>query len=172
MLLCGLKSLNKLLNNFVLKRNKMNRPQVGVGIFVINSEGNKILIGKRQNENKWGLPGGKLEYTETFESCAKRELQKETCINIKDLDRFRFMCSFNAVDKNIGYHWAEINHLLKLTKEEEEILSKEDNKIKNWQWFSYEELSKLYSDLFLSLQIFITKYKIDSFEKILNLKAS
>jgi len=164
----------------------MNRPQVGVRIFVFNFEANKILVIKNKNDNKWALPGGKLEYSEAFETCAKRELHQVTNINISDLDRFKFICSFNAVDKNIGYHWAEINHLITLTKEEEKLLllteeSKEndekvieskENKSCNWEWVTFDEISKSFSNLYLSLQIFLTKYKIDSLEKILNLKSN
>ncbi len=150
----------------------INRPQVGVDVFVFNTDTNKILLGTRQKESKWSLPGGKLEYTETFEICAKRLLLEETNLKI-DINRFKFLCSFNALNKDEGFHWAAINYILKLTQEEEkEIQNKEDKTIKGWKWFTFEEVSKMYSDLFIPLQIFITKYKIDSFEKIVNLKSN
>jgi len=54
-------------------------PKVGIGVIVINREG-KVLIGKRigAHARKYSIPGGHLDYGETFESAAIRELKEET----------------------------------------------------------------------------------------------
>ena len=64
----------------------MERPKVGIGVFVIKD--NKILMGKRKNtlgKGAWCLPGGHLEFFETFEECAKRESFEEAGIDITNI---------------------------------------------------------------------------------------
>lgn len=56
-----------------------NGPKVGVAVFVISDS--KIVLGKRKNahgQGAWASPGGHLEFGETLEACAKRELLEET----------------------------------------------------------------------------------------------
>jgi len=62
------------------------KPKVGVGIIVIKD--NKVLLGKRKNshgEGSWCFPGGHLEFNESLENCAKREVLEETGIEIKNI---------------------------------------------------------------------------------------
>jgi 8-oxo-dGTP diphosphatase len=54
------------------------RPLVGVGV-IIERDG-KILLGKRlgaHGEGTWSVPGGHLEFDESFEACALREVKEE-----------------------------------------------------------------------------------------------
>ena len=73
----------------------MNRPTVGVGVFVFKD--GKFLMGKRvgkHGKDTWSVPGGYLEYGETFEQCAEREVMEETGVKIKNL---RFYTTVNNV---------------------------------------------------------------------------
>jgi 8-oxo-dGTP diphosphatase len=56
----------------------MARPQVGVGVIIVRD--GKILLGLRRSHGAgtWALPGGHLEWGETVESCARREVKEET----------------------------------------------------------------------------------------------
>lgn len=60
-------------------------PAPGVTV-LIRSPGKKILIGKRSQTarygNKWCLPGGYIEYEETFIETAHREVWEETGLEI------------------------------------------------------------------------------------------
>ena len=58
-------------------------PALAVDVVVV--DGNKILLVKRRrrpHQGKWALPGGFVEYGETVEAAAKREIQEETGIVI------------------------------------------------------------------------------------------
>jgi 8-oxo-dGTP diphosphatase len=62
------------------------RPLVGVGVFVL--DGDRILLGKRRGSHgagTWALPGGHLEWGETVEACARREVLEETGLEIADV---------------------------------------------------------------------------------------
>ncbi len=147
-----------------------NKPKVGIGIFVFNQEGDKILIGKRLKENMYGLPGGKLEFKETFEECAARELYEETNLDINK-NRFNLVCTFNALNRERNYHWVEIKFAVQINKAEEKcVVNTEPDKCEEWVWMSFEEFNNLnQNQLFIPTQIFIKKFKIFSFEDIKNL---
>jgi len=51
------------------------------------------------------LPGGHLEFGETFEACAEREVLEETGLNIRHL---RFLTATNSVMKDAGKHYVTI----------------------------------------------------------------
>ncbi|MFJ7183696.1 NUDIX hydrolase [Lysinibacillus xylanilyticus] len=45
----------------------------------------EILLQQRSDNNKWGFPGGAMEYGESLEETAIRELYEETGLKAKDL---------------------------------------------------------------------------------------
>ena len=68
------------------------RPKVGVGVMVLKN--GKVLIGKRKGAHgagEWAWPGGHLEYMESFEDCARREVMEETGIEIHNIRFLRLM---------------------------------------------------------------------------------
>lgn len=151
----------------------MNRPKVGLGIFVFNSSTNKFLVGKRIKEMCYGLPGGKLEYGESFEGCAKRELFEETNINLEE-SRFKYLCSFNCINKELEYHWVEIFMVVHISTEEEKtIVNNEPHKSEDWIWITLEDVENINSknELFIGLKTFLKKFKIHSIQNIIELRA-
>lgn len=60
-----------------------SRPFVGIGILVIfaGQQPGCVLVSERRSSHGQGglqLPGGHLEFGESFEACAQRELKEET----------------------------------------------------------------------------------------------
>ena len=81
-------------------------PKVGVGVIVIKD--GKVLMGKRINtheENTWSLPGGKLEFNETWEECAARECFEETGVRIKSPV---FWSATNDIMREEGKHYITL----------------------------------------------------------------
>lgn len=70
-----------------------SRPSVGVGVFIWKD--GKFLMGRRigkHGQDTWSIPGGYLEYGETFEEAAARECLEETGMQITNI---RFMTATN-----------------------------------------------------------------------------
>jgi len=121
------------------------KPGVGVGVILLNSRG-EILLGKRvEDQSKselkggctWTLPGGKLEFGETLEQAAKREVAEETGLEAKDL------CVISVSDDMIpGKHFVTIGFAGKPVDESKQPTAEndEDKDISEWKWFSPDSL--------------------------------
>lgn len=75
-------------------------PTTRVSVIVI-SDDNKILLVKHRKGNRhyWVLPGGRLEYGETFFECAVRELKEETGLDV-EVDNLVYMSEAIAPDRS------------------------------------------------------------------------
>lgn len=61
------------------------KPIIGASVLVQRKEGHVLLV-ERLNDpgkRKWAFPGGKVEYGETVEESAVREVKEETNIDVK-----------------------------------------------------------------------------------------
>lgn len=86
------------------KRNKRKPgkviPTTRVSVIVITADGKILLVRHRKGSRQyWVLPGGRLEYGETFQECAVRELQEETGLDVK-VDKLVFLSEAIAPDRS------------------------------------------------------------------------
>lgn len=115
-----------------------NFPKVGVGVIIIKD--NKILFGQRKNahgEDTWSVPGGHLEFNESIEECAKREVFEETGIEIKNLKIGPFT---NDIFEKEQKHYITIYVIADYNYGKVEV--KEPDKMIEWNWFSWNNLPK------------------------------
>lgn len=122
-----------------------NITRVGVGVIVRN--GNKVLLGKRKNshgDGNWSFPGGHLEFGETPEECAKREVAEETGLILNKFTRTKYT---NDIFEKENKHYITLFIISDLETGDPEL--KEPNKCEKWDWF---EWSKLPSPLFLPIE--------------------
>ena len=144
----------------------MENKKIGVGFGVMVLDNNKILLGLRNEdpekadselhgEGTWTMPGGKLEYGESFEQGGIREVKEETDLNVGDIEVF---CVQN--EKNEYAHFVTIGMIAK--KYDGIVKTMEPDEITEWKWFSLDDLpSKIY---FPSAKC-IEKYKEGLFYK-------
>lgn len=72
-----------------------DRPTIGIGVFVWKD--GKFLMGRRlgaHGADTWSIPGGHLEYGESWEDCAIREVQEETGLIVGNV---RFLAITNDI---------------------------------------------------------------------------
>lgn len=115
---------------------------VGVGAAIFNKQG-KLFITKRGNEaknerGKWEIPGGSVEFSETFEQAIKRELKEEHGIEIEVVELLG-ICDHIITDEH--QHWVSPTYICKIKKGTPKIL--EPHKCESFGWFTIEEASKL-----------------------------
>lgn len=117
---------------------EVKRPLVGVGVLLFN-EKNQVLLGVRKSKlgfGRWGIPGGHLEFGETFESCAIRELLEETGLIIANPV---FVAVTNNFFEDTQTHYVSI-FMRAFFPEKQELQNKEPDKIVSWEWFDWNDL--------------------------------
>jgi len=127
------------------------RPFVGVGVIIMNPDGD-VLLGKRKGSHgagTWSLPGGHLEYGESFQECCERETEEETGISIGQVSRFEFT---NDMFPEVRKHYVTLFFKIFLDDYAEPEL-REPDKCEEWGWFNEDELP---SPLFLPLETLLT----------------
>ena len=119
----------------IIPHMETERPKVGIGALVLR-EG-KILLGERLSSHgagSWQIPGGHLEFGDTFEETALRELEEET--GLTDVTVERLIALIN--DRVYGKHFVTIGMLLHWHSGEP--YPAEPEKSRNWGWYAPEEL--------------------------------
>ncbi len=61
------------------------RPLATVGALVVGPSGRVLLIRTHKWRDRWGVPGGKIEYGETMASAVRREVLEETGLDLDDV---------------------------------------------------------------------------------------
>jgi 8-oxo-dGTP diphosphatase len=120
-------------------------PRVGVGVIVV--KGNKVLLGKRKNAHgggTWSFGGGHLEFNESLEECAKREILEETGLQVKNI---RLGTITNDVFRKEEKHYVTIFMIAEHASGEPQ--NKEPDRLEKWEWFEWNNLPR---PLFLPIE--------------------
>jgi 8-oxo-dGTP diphosphatase len=122
----------------------MEEKKIGVGFGVMILKDGKLLLGKRHDDPEkassllngagtWTMPGGKLEFGETFEKGARREVLEETGITI---NKMKVIC----VNQDI----IETAHFITIGLFSDTFLGNpkvmEPDEITKWGWFDLDDL--------------------------------
>lgn len=124
--------------------NNIKRPKVGLGVAVIKD--GKVLQGKRkgsQGAATWAFPGGHLEFGESIEDCARREVMEETSLKIKNIKHLDF--TNDIFDEEKHY----ITLFVVADYDSGDVTLCEPDKCERWEWFDWDNLPK---PLFLTEQ--------------------
>ena len=120
------------------------KKKVGAGFGVILENDGQILLGKRhvdpekadsafRSAGEWTLPGGKLEWGESFEDGAIREVKEETGI---DITSPQVVSVHNC--KNQFAHFMTVGLVTHNWKGDAQVM--EPDEITEWEWFDINKL--------------------------------
>jgi 8-oxo-dGTP diphosphatase len=126
---------------------------VRVGVAIVVCNGPEYLLIKRSGPlgpDTWCPPGGKIEFGETIEQCALRELKEEVGDDIVITEPI-FHCITNDFFEKEQQHYITI-HMLAQYIEGEPII-KEPDKCSGIGWFHQDDLDKM--NLFLPVKNFL-----------------
>jgi 8-oxo-dGTP diphosphatase len=129
----------------MFQKTAKDRPKVGVGVIVIRD--NKVLLGKRLNahgNHTYNFPGGHLEFGESIETCAKREVFEETGLKVDKIIVGPFT---NDIFKEENKHYITIFALCESKIGEPQVM--EPEKCTGWNWYNWNHLPQ---PLFLPIQ--------------------
>ncbi|KAJ0439914.1 putative hydrolase [Helianthus annuus] len=117
---------------------KSQAPEVGVSVFILKD--NKILFGRRRSvsvgDNTYLLPGGHLEFGESYEECAAREVKEETGLDIKNIELLTTVNNlyYDATHINVTYMRAQ------LSDPNQTPQNIEPDKCEGWEWYDLNNL--------------------------------
>ncbi len=123
---------------------KSEYPKVGAAVFIMKDR--KFLMLKRKGahgEGTWGLPGGHLEFGESWEDGVRRETLEEVGVEIANI---RFLAATNDVFEQEEKHYVTIFMVADLDSGEATLL--EPDSADSLDWFTYETMP---SNIFLPI---------------------
>jgi 8-oxo-dGTP diphosphatase len=111
------------------------KPRVGVGVVVIKN--NRLLLGKRKGAHgagEWSFAGGHIEFGESVEACAKRELMEETGLIALSMRPGPWVNDIIEKDK----HYVTLFVFVEDFEGEPQLM--EPHKCEGWGWFEWNTL--------------------------------
>ncbi|MBY6037727.1 NUDIX hydrolase [Fictibacillus nanhaiensis] len=112
---------------------------------------NRVLLQKRRDNQRWGIPGGFMEFNETVQETARREVFEETGLIIGKLDLFGIYSGSNH-EKTFdnGDQVSMVQIMFSCREYKGNLIKQNDESLEN----RFFELNRLPADLFLEHQLF------------------
>ncbi len=114
---------------------ELHRPVVGVGVMIMKD--GKTLLGRRRNilgDGEYACPGGHLEFGESLEVAARREVMEECGIEVGTL-RFAYVLNVTAYPPK---HFVFFVYQADWISGEPQNI--EPEKCYGWDWYALNEL--------------------------------
>jgi 8-oxo-dGTP diphosphatase len=109
-----------------------------IGVAVIITRGDKILLGKRKLSKTWGFAGGTVELTDkSIEAAASRETLEETGLKLKNMKVVHLQQEF-VEERQRNYFIA----IVIADAEEGDAKVMEPTKADAWEWFPWNDFPK------------------------------
>ncbi|KAJ1649089.1 hypothetical protein IWQ61_009711 [Dispira simplex] len=117
-------------------------PTVGaaVVVFLVRRSDQHVLIGKRKGKHgdgEWELPGGQIEYGESFSDSCQREVREETGLTCRNI---RLVCVKNKVFDTIRRQFVVLFFSAECVEDDPQPITMEPNKSQGWQWVPWRDI--------------------------------
>jgi 8-oxo-dGTP diphosphatase len=83
----------------------LRRPVIGVAVAARVPDGRWLLV-RRADTGQWALPGGTLEWGETFRELVPRELREEAGVEVRSIGRL--VGVFSRPDRDPRFHGVTV----------------------------------------------------------------
>ncbi|GMY26772.1 geranyl diphosphate phosphohydrolase-like [Fagus crenata] len=122
----------------------MENGAVEVAVVVFLLRGKTILLGHRRSsigQSTFSLPGGHLEFGESFEECGSREMKEETGL---DIDQVELLTVRNIIflEEPEPSHYVTIFMRAVLADPQQVPQNLEPHKCDGWDWYDWDNLPK------------------------------
>lgn len=127
------------------------RAKVGVGVLIFKDC--KVLLAKRKGahgETQYGGPGGHLEYGETAEQTALREIKEECGVEVQNLE---LLCTSDLLTY-FPKHYLDLGFKAEWKSGEPKLL--EPHRHESWDWYDIDDVPE---NLFGCVSAYIEAYK-------------
>nr|AZL41240.1 nudix hydrolase [Datisca glomerata] len=124
-------------------------PRVCVVVYILKEK--SVLLGRRLSSighSTFALPGGHLEFGETFEECAAREVKEETGLDIEKIELLTVTNNL-FLDQPKPSHYVTVFVRALLSDPQQLPQNLEPTKCDGWDWY---EWGKLPNPLFWPLE--------------------
>ena len=111
---------------------------IGVGVLVVRD--GRVLLGERlgaHGAGTWAPPGGHLEFGESVESCARREVREETGLEITEVREAPYTSDVFEAERK---HYVTLFVTAQAPSGEPEV--REPQKCVHWSWHPWFELPR------------------------------
>jgi 8-oxo-dGTP diphosphatase len=120
-------------------------PRIGIAVIVMRD--GRVLLGQRRSalgNGTWAVPGGHLEFGESIEDCARREVLEETGLKIGAITPGPYTSNVFAAEQK---HYVTLFVIAQAGDGEPE--AREPDKCSGWSWVRWSEFPE---PLFPSLE--------------------
>ncbi len=123
-----------------MKENKQF-PKVATGVIIYNDKNEILLVQSHKWSGKWIIPGGAVEWGETTQACAIREVKEETNLDIEKLELFDVQESIFPKEFYQERHFIFFDYIAKLVDNDKKIILNEE--LQEYKWIRIEDALKL-----------------------------
>lgn len=130
------------------------RPLIGIGVIAVcpKIDGESVLVSERLSGHGRGsfqLPGGHLEFGESFEECARRELLEETNLQCSQVKLIYVTNSIFGEEDGGPKHYVTLFLRVRID-DPTELKCLEPEKNSSWEWIKWKDLKE--KNLFVPLR--------------------
>ena len=107
-------------------------PLATVGALIFNHRGEVLMIQTHKWSGKWGIPGGKIKYSETSEAALRREILEETNLKIKNIEFVLVQDCIHSKEFYRDAHFVLLNYVCRCVAKNPQVVLNEEGRDFRW----------------------------------------